>query len=175
MKTAVLISGRGSNLAALIATARDPAYPARLALVISNKPDAAGLEYARQAGITTVTIISKNKPREVFDAELDQVLIAHDIELIALAGFMRILTPDFVRGWAGRIVNIHPSLLPAYRGIHVHERVIADRATQSGCSVHFVTPGLDEGPVIAQETVPVLADDTPESLAARVLVAEHRP
>jgi phosphoribosylglycinamide formyltransferase-1 len=173
-KVAVLISGRGSNLQALIDAAADPAYPAEIALVLSNIAEAAGLERARAAGIATLVIPHKGKPREAFDAEIDAALKARGIGLICLAGFMRLLTPGFVEAWSNRILNIHPSLLPAYKGLHVHERVIADGVRFTGCTVHFVWPEMDAGPIIAQAAVPVLEGDTPDTLAARVLTAEHR-
>jgi phosphoribosylglycinamide formyltransferase-1 len=173
-QVAVLISGRGSNLKALIEAAADPAYPAGIALVLSNIADAAGLERAREAGIATLVVSHKGKPREAFDAEIDAALKARGVDLICLAGFMRLLTPGFVAAWADRILNVHPSLLPAYRGLHVHERVIADGTRFTGCTVHFVRPEVDAGPIIAQAAVPVHANDTPTTLAARVLAAEHQ-
>ena len=173
-RVAVLISGRGSNLGSLIA-AQDDSY--RIILVISNIEDAGGLEKARAAGIATQVIphigpLGEKKTREAFDTEVDAALRAADADIVVLAGFMRILSDGFVRGWEGRMINIHPSLLPAYKGTKVHERVIAARETQSGASVHFVVPELDAGPVIAQEAVPVHPDDTPDTLAARVLAVE---
>lgn len=173
-KVAVLISGRGSNLQALIDAAASPSYPAEIALVLSNVDDAGGLDRARAAGIATFAVSHKGKTREAFDAEIDAALQAHGIDLICLAGFMRLLTPGFVAAWTGRILNIHPSLLPAYKGLNVHERVIADGVRFTGCTVHFVRPEMDTGPIIAQASVPVLQGDTPETLAARVLTAEHR-
>ena len=170
-RVAVLISGRGSNLSALIA-AQDAGY--KIILVISNVEGAGGLERAAEAGIPTQVIPHKGKTREAFDAEIDAALRAADAEIVVLAGFMRILSDGFVRGWEGRLVNIHPSLLPAYKGTQVHERVIAAGEALSGASVHFVVPELDAGPVIAQASVPVHPSDTPEALAARVLEAEHR-
>lgn len=170
----MLISGRGSNLQALIDAAADPAYPAAIALVLSNIADAGGLERAREAGIATQVIGHKGKTRQGFDAEIDAALRARGIDLICLAGFMRLLTADFIEAWSDRILNIHPSLLPAYKGLHVHERVIADGVRFTGCTVHFVRPEMDAGPIVAQAAVPVLADDTPDTLAARVLTAEHR-
>lgn len=167
---AVLISGRGSNLAALIA-AQDDSY--RITHVISNIEGAGGLEKAASAGIATAVIAHKGKTREAFDGELDAALRAAKADIVVLAGFMRILSDGFVRGWEGRLINIHPSLLPAYRGTKVHERVIAARETRSGASVHFVVPELDAGPVIAQASVPVHPSDTPDDLAARVLEIEH--
>ena len=170
-KVGVLISGRGSNLGALIA-AKDTPY--RIVLVISNIAEAGGLEKARDAGIATKVIPHAGKTREAFDAELDAALRASGVELVCLAGFMRILSDGFARAWEGKLINIHPSLLPAYKGTRVHERVIEARETQSGASVHFVVPELDAGPVIAQATVPVHADDSPDDLAARVLAVEHQ-
>ena len=170
-KVAVLISGRGSNLGSLIAAQGD-GY--KIILVISNIADTAGLARAAAAGITTVTITHAGKTREIFDGEIDAVLRASGAEIVVLAGFMRILSDGFVRGWEGRLVNIHPSLLPAYKGTKVHERVIAAGETLSGASVHFVVPELDAGPVIAQASVPVHPSDTPDALAARVLEVELR-
>jgi phosphoribosylglycinamide formyltransferase-1 len=170
-KVAVLISGRGSNLGSLIAAQGD-SY--KIILVISNIADAAGLARAAAAGITTLTITHAGKTREIFDGEIDAALRAAGAEIVVLAGFMRILSDGFVRGWEGGLVNIHPSLLPAYKGTKVHERVIAAGETLSGASVHFVVPELDAGPVIAQASVPVHPSDTPEALAARVLDIEHR-
>jgi phosphoribosylglycinamide formyltransferase-1 len=169
-RVAVLISGRGSNLSALIA-AQDASY--RIILVISNVAGAGGLDKAQEAGIAMQVVPHAGKSREAFDAELDAALRAAGAELVVLAGFMRILSDGFVRGWEGRLINIHPSLLPAYRGTKVHERVLAAGEHESGASVHFVVPELDAGPVIAQTRVPVHADDTPESLAGRVLAVEH--
>jgi phosphoribosylglycinamide formyltransferase 1 len=172
--TAVLISGRGSNMAALIEAAHSPEYPARMVLVISNVPDAQGIVRARQAGIATATIDHRsfNKDREAFEQAVDAELQAHGIELVCLAGFLRRLTPWFVGRWSGRLLNIHPALLPQYKGLHTHERALADAAKLHGASVHFVTEELDGGPVIAQSAVPVLAGDTAEALAARVLDVE---
>jgi phosphoribosylglycinamide formyltransferase-1 len=170
-KVAVLISGRGSNLGSLIAAQGD-SY--KIILVISNIADAAGLTRAATAGIATLTIAHAGKTREIFDGEIDAALRAAGAEIVVLAGFMRILSDGFVRGWEGRLINIHPSLLPAYKGTKVHERVIAAGETLSGASVHFVVPELDAGPVIAQASVPVHPSDTPDALAARVLEVEHQ-
>ena len=167
----VLISGRGSNLGALIAAQENAPY--RIVLVISNTENADGLTRAAEAGIPTQAIPHKGKTREAFDAELDAALRAADAEIVCLAGFMRILSDDFVRGWEGWMINIHPSLLPAYKGTRVHERVLEAGETQSGASVHFVVPELDAGPVIAQAPVPVHPDDSPDTLAARILEIEH--
>ena len=171
-KVGVLISGRGSNLSALIAAQQDSPY--QIVLVISNFESAGGLERAAEAGIATQVIPHKGKPREVFDGELDAALRKAGVEIVCLAGFMRILSDGFARAWEGRLINIHPSLLPAYKGTQVHERVIEAGETQSGASVHFVVPELDAGPVIAQAAVPVHPSDTPEMLAARVLEIEHK-
>ena len=170
-KVAVLISGRGTNLGALIA-AQDASY--KIILVISNVEGAGGLEKAAAAGIRTTVIPHAGKSREAFDAEMDAALRAAGAELVVLAGFMRILSDGFVRGWEGKLINIHPSLLPAYKGTKVHERVIAAKEAVSGASVHFVVPELDAGPVIAQASVPVHPSDTSQTLAERVLDVEHR-
>lgn len=174
-RTAILISGRGSNMTALIDAARAADYPAEIALVVSNKADAGGLAKAREAGIAADVVESKTfgKDREAFERALHAVLERHAIEIVCLAGFMRILTPWFVRQWHGRMINIHPALLPAYPGLHTHERALADGATAHGATVHFVVPEMDAGPVIAQGSVPVKAGDTPDTLAARVLSIEH--
>jgi phosphoribosylglycinamide formyltransferase 1 len=174
-RTAVLISGRGSNLQALLAAARDPAYPAEIALVVSNRPDAAGLAAALEAGVKAVAIDHKRfAGRAKFDAEIDATLRREAIELVACAGFMRILTADFLNAWEGRIVNIHPALLPLYKGLDTHARALADGVRLHGCTVHYVVPEIDAGPIIAQAAVAVLSDDSAETLAARVLDAEHR-
>jgi phosphoribosylglycinamide formyltransferase-1 len=174
-RVAVLISGRGSNLASLIEAAREPDYPATLALVVSNRPQAAGLERAREAGIEALALDHTAYPsREAFERALDGALSARAIYLLCLAGFMRVLTPWFVERWAGRMLNIHPSLLPLFRGTHTHERALAEGVLVHGCTVHFVVPEIDAGPILAQAAVPVLPGDTPESLAARVLVQEQR-
>jgi len=170
-RVAVLISGRGSNMGALIA-AQDASY--KIILVISNVDGAGGLEKARAAGIATAVIPHAGKTREAFDGEMDGVLRAAGAELVVLAGFMRILSDGFARGWEGRLINIHPSLLPAYKGTKVHERVIEAKEALSGASVHFVVPELDAGPVIAQASVPVHPSDTPQTLAERVLEIEHK-
>ena len=176
-KVGVLISGRGSNLGALIEAQSSndkPGAAYKIVLVISNNADAGGLTRAQEAGIATLVIPHKGKSREEFDGEMDVALQDAGVELAVLAGFMRILSDGFVRGWEGRLINIHPSLLPAYKGTQVHERVIAAGETSSGASVHFVVPELDAGPVIAQATVPVHPTDTAEALAARVLEIEHK-
>ena len=175
LRVAVLISGRGSNLQALISACSDSDFPAEIIVVISNVADAAGLARAQAAGIpATVVAHETYSSRETFDAELDEVLNEAGAELVCLAGFMRILSDGFVRKWQGRLINIHPSLLPSFKGTHVHEQALAAGVRISGCTVHYVTPELDSGPAIAQAAVPVHAGDTPEGLAARVLAAEHR-
>jgi phosphoribosylglycinamide formyltransferase-1 len=175
-RVAVLISGRGSNMASLIEAAKAPDYPAEIALVLSNRPDAAGLAFARSAGIATAIVDHTRfgKDREAFEHELQAVLEANRIELVCLAGFMRLLTPGFVSRWAGRMLNIHPALLPAFKGLHTHERALAAGVKTHGATVHFVVPEMDSGPIVVQGEVPVLADDTAETLAARVLAVEHR-
>jgi phosphoribosylglycinamide formyltransferase-1 len=175
VKLAVLISGRGSNLQALIDAAATPGYPAEIALVLSNRPDAAGLARAAAAGLATAVVDHKAfADRAPFDAALDRVLRAHGVELVCLAGFMRLLTRDFVEAWRDRMINVHPSLLPAFKGLRTHERVLAAGVRFAGCTVHFVRPEMDEGPIIVQAAVPVLATDDADTLAARVLAAEHR-
>jgi phosphoribosylglycinamide formyltransferase 1 len=169
-KVGVLISGRGNNLGALMAAQGDAPY--EILLVISNIEGAAGLQRAADAGIATLIIPHKGKSREAFDAELDAALRDAGVEIVCLAGFMRILSDGFARAWEGKLINVHPSLLPAYRGTRVHERVIEAGEAQSGASVHFVVPELDAGPVIAQASVPVHPNDTPEALADRVLEIE---
>jgi phosphoribosylglycinamide formyltransferase 1 len=174
-KIGVLISGRGSNLKSLIEACADANYPAEIVLVISNVAGAGGLTHAANAGISTKVIPHKTfASREAFDAAIDAALREADVELICEAGFMRIHCESFVRRWQGRIVNIHPSLLPAFKGTHVHEQAIAAGAKTSGCTVHFVAAEVDSGPIIAQSAVPVLEGDTPETLAARVLEEEHK-
>jgi phosphoribosylglycinamide formyltransferase 1 len=173
-RTAILISGRGSNMRALIQRARDPSYPAEIALVLSNRKDAAGLAYAEDSNIASAVVEHKiHANREEFERAMQALLEEHHVELICLAGFMRLLTPWFIGQWQGRLLNVHPALLPAYRGLNTHERALADGVKIHGCTVHFVAAAMDEGPIIAQAAVPVLDDDTPESLAARVLAQEH--
>ncbi|MDB5594699.1 MAG: phosphoribosylglycinamide formyltransferase [Hyphomicrobiales bacterium] len=174
MRTAILISGRGSNMHSLIAASRAPDFPAEIALVLSNKSDAPGLPAAKAAGIATAAVDHKiHAGREDFERSMQAMLEIHRIEAICLAGFMRLLTPWFVGQWAGRMINIHPALLPSYRGLHTHERALADGVKIHGCTVHFVVPEMDAGPVIAQAAVPVTDMDTPDTLAARVLAQEH--
>ena len=174
-RVGVLISGRGSNMQALIAACDEPDYPAEIVLVVSNRPGAPGLERAEAAGIATQTIDHKAfESREAFEAELDTALRAAEVEIVCNAGFMRLLTGWFVERWRDRQLNIHPSLLPAFKGLDTHERAIAAGVRIAGCTVHFVRTEMDAGPIIAQAAVPVLADDTPDVLAARVLEAEHK-
>ena len=170
---AVLISGRGSNLRALIEAAKAPDYPARIALVVSNRADAEGLALAKQHGSETSVILSKGKERAAFDSEVDMLLKAKGIELVCLAGFMRILTPEFVQSWVGRMINIHPSLLPAFRGVNVHQQAVEAGVRITGCTVHFVIPELDDGPIIAQAAVPVPPGATAAQFAELVLEQEH--
>ncbi len=173
-RTAVLISGRGSNMRALIEAARSPDYPADIVLVLSNRAEAQGLAFAKEHGIATAVVDHKiYAGRAEFEKSMQVLLDLHRIELICLAGFMRVLTPAFVQHWEGKLLNIHPSLLPAYRGLDTHERALADGVKIHGCTVHFVVPALDEGPIIAQAAVAVHDNDTPETLAARVLEQEH--
>ena len=174
-RVGILISGRGSNMMALVEAARAPDYPADIVCVVSNRADAAGLDFARANGIEACFINHKAyASREDFETALDNCLRSRRVEIIALAGFMRVLTARFIAGWEGRMLNIHPSLLPAYKGLHTHERALADGAKTHGCTVHHVTADLDAGPVILRAEVPVLTDDTPDTLAARVLKEEHR-
>ncbi len=174
-RVAILISGRGSNMTALIEAAAAADYPAQIALVISNIAGAGGLAKASAAGIKAETIESKpfGKDREAFERKLHEVLVAHDVELVCLAGFLRLLTPWFVRQWDGRMINIHPALLPSYKGLHTHERALADGVKIHGATVHFVVPEMDSGPIIMQGAVAVRDDDTSDALAARVLAVEH--
>ncbi len=175
-RVAILISGRGSNMAALIEGARANSFPAEIALVISNKPDAAGLALAKSNGITTLAIDSKpfGKDRAAFEAVMQSALDEHRIDLICLGGFMRLLTDDFVNRWTGRMLNIHPSLLPSFRGLDPHGQALRAGVKISGATVHFVTPEMDAGPIVMQGAVAVQDGDTAETLAARVLDIEHR-
>ncbi|NOX94693.1 MAG: phosphoribosylglycinamide formyltransferase [Alphaproteobacteria bacterium] len=174
-KLAVLISGRGSNLQSLIDAAADPDYPAEISLVISNRPKAAGLARATKAGITQTTIDHKDfQTREDFEAALDDALRLAKVDYVCLAGFMRMLTPNFVNDWRGRLINIHPSLLPAFKGMHVHERMIDAGIKLAGCTVHFVSAEVDAGPIIGQAAIPVLPGDTADTLADRILQQEHK-
>lgn len=172
---AILISGRGSNMMALAEACADPAFPARVALVLSNEPDAPGLTWAADRGLPTAVVHHRRfDSREAFEQALDARLREAGARIVCLAGFMRLLTADFVEAWSDRLLNIHPSLLPAFKGLHTHERALAAGVRVHGCTVHLVWPEMDSGPIIAQAAIPVLADDTPDSLAARVLAEEHR-
>ena len=174
-RVAVLISGRGSNMASLIEAAKAPGYPAEIALAISNRPEAEGLTRAAAAGVATAVVDHKTYPeREAFERALDGELLAHGIELLCCAGFMRILTPWFINRWTGRMLNVHPSLLPLFTGLHTHRRALEAGMRIHGCTVHFVTPELDSGPIILQAAVPVLKNDNEETLSARILSEEHR-
>ena len=173
-KVVVLISGSGSNLQALIDSLQADS-PAQISAVISNRADAFGLQRAAKAGIATQVLDHKAyADREAFDAALIEAIDAYQADLVILAGFMRILTPGFVTHYTGRLLNIHPSLLPKYKGLHTHQRALEAGDTEHGCSVHFVTEELDGGPLVVQAVVPVMADDTPETLAERVHAAEHQ-
>ena len=174
-RVAILISGRGSNMSALIDAARDPNYPAEIVGVFSNNPDAAGLGVAASSRIATAARSHRAYTSKAeFEAAMDAVLAGWRPDIVCLAGFMRLLSPEFCIRWAGRLINIHPSLLPLHKGLHTHEQALADGVAEHGCTVHFVTPGMDEGPIVAQARVPVLPGDTADTLAARVLVEEHR-
>jgi phosphoribosylglycinamide formyltransferase-1 len=178
-RVAVLISGRGSNMRALIEAARAADYPGEIALVVSSRSDAPGLSIACDAGVPTVVVDQvrfrrENRDREAYDAELHDELTKANIEFVCLAGFMRILSNGFARRWEGRIVNIHPSLLPAFRGLKPQAQALAAGVKVTGCTVHYVVPELDAGPAIAQTEVPVLEGDTEETLSARILDAEHK-
>jgi phosphoribosylglycinamide formyltransferase-1 len=176
LKLAILISGRGSNMEALVRAAKSPDYPAEPVLILSNRPEAAGLTFAEAAGIRALAIDHKiyGKDREAFERDLDAALHAAGAEIIALAGFMRVLTNWFVSRWEGRMVNIHPSLLPKYKGLDTHQRAIDAGDSEAGCTVHWVSAGVDEGEIIAQARVPILPGDTADTLAARTLPAEHK-
>ena len=175
-RVAILISGRGSNMVALIKAAKSKSYPATIALVVSNEPSAEGLKYARKAGIATAIVDHRahGKDREAFERALDSELKLHEIDLVCLAGFMRLLTPWFVGRWSGRMLNIHPALLPAFKGLNAHTRALTADVKIHGATVHFVIPEMDSGPIIAQAAVAVAQKDTPKTLAARVIKLEHR-
>jgi phosphoribosylglycinamide formyltransferase-1 len=175
-RVGVLISGRGSNMTALIEAAKAKDYPAEIVVVLSNRPDAAGLIRAQQAGIATALIdhTAFGKDREAFERALDVELQARQIDIVCLAGFMRLLTPWFVEHWSGRMINIHPALLPQFKGLDTHRRALEAGVEEHGATVHFVSTGMDEGPVILQKSVPVLGSDSEASLAARVLEVEHQ-
>ena len=175
-RVAVLISGRGANMAALIAAAKKPGYPAEIALVLSNRPDAGGLRRASAEAIATVVVdhTAFGKDREAFERAVEAHLETQSIDIVCLAGFMRLFTPSFVLRWSSRMINIHPALLPSFKGLHTHEQALKAGVKIHGATVHFVVPEVDSGPIIAQAAVPVLDDDTPDALAARVLAAELR-
>lgn len=175
-RVAILISGRGSNMAALIEAAKDESYPAEIALVVSNEAAAEGLARAKAAGVPTAVVDHRpfGKDRGAFDRALQAVIASHRIDIVCLAGFMRLLTPWFVQQWEGRLLNIHPALLPAFKGLDTHARALAEGVKQHGATVHFVVPEMDSGPIVAQAAVPVLDGDTEAALAARVLDIEHR-
>lgn len=174
LRLGILISGRGSNMDALIRACADPDFPAQVVIVISNKADAPGLEKAKTAGIKTAFINSKTYPdRSEFESAMNKALKENEIDLVCLAGFMKILGPEFVDSWTDRIINIHPSLLPDYPGLDTYARAIADHKPESGCTVHYVIPEMDAGPIILQRHVPIHSDDTPDQLAKRILVEEH--
>ena len=175
-RVAILISGRGSNMMALAEAASAPDFPAEIALVLSNRPDAAGLDWAASRGIRVATVDHKTygKDRESFERAMQAVLDDNAIDIVCLAGFMRVLTPWFVGHWQGRMLNIHPALLPSYRGLGTHERALDEGVKIHGCTVHFVAPEMDAGPIILQAAVPVHDDDDASTLAARVLKEEHR-
>jgi len=175
-RVAILISGRGSNMAALIEAAKDESYPAEIALVVSNRPEAGGLLVARAAGIATETVdhATFGKNRSAFEGALQAVLEKHRIEIVCLAGFMRLLTAAFVNKWPQRLLNIHPALLPAFKGLDTHKRALEAGTETHGATVHFVVPEMDSGPIIIQGAVKVRPGDSEETLAARVLVVEHR-
>jgi phosphoribosylglycinamide formyltransferase 1 len=174
-RVAVLISGRGSNMAALVEAAKEPGFPAEIALVISNVLDAPGIAFAEKNDIDTFALSHKAfNSREEFDQRIAKELLDHKIDLVCLAGYMRLLSDTFCQTWRGRMINIHPSLLPRHKGLDTHRRVLEAGEKEHGCTVHFVTPALDDGPIILQAKVAVLPSDTPTSLAARVLAEEHR-
>jgi phosphoribosylglycinamide formyltransferase-1 len=174
-RVGVLISGRGSNMRSLVEAARAPGFPAEIALVLSNVADAAGLDFAQKQGVATAVVDHRAfGDRESFERAMQETLLGHGVELVCLAGFMRLLTPWFVEQWRGRMLNIHPALLPSFRGLHTHERALAEGVKIHGATVHFVVPEVDAGPIVVQAAVPVLSDDTPDALSARVLAQEHR-
>jgi phosphoribosylglycinamide formyltransferase-1 len=176
LRLAILISGRGSNMEAILDAAQDPAYPAKPVLVLSNRADAKGLETAAAAGIATAAIdhTTYGKDREAFERAMHEQLTEAGVEIIALAGFMRVLTPWFVNTWEGRMINIHPSLLPKYKGLDTHQRAIDAGDSEAGCTVHWVSPGVDDGEIIQQAAIPILPGDSADSLAARILPVEHK-
>ncbi len=174
-RAGILISGRGSNMAALLDAASDPSYPAEIGVVLSNRPEAPGLERARAAGVEAVAVDHRafGRDRQAHERAVDGVLRANGTEIVCLAGYMRLLTPWLIARWQGRMLNIHPSLLPDLPGLNTHARALAEGRTEHGCTVHLVTEDMDAGPIIAQSRVPVLPDDDADGLAARVLAQEH--
>jgi phosphoribosylglycinamide formyltransferase 1 len=175
LRVGVLISGRGSNLQALLDACQDPTFPAEIVLVLANKADAYGLERARLAGVRTAVVTADGLAgREAHERAIDAELQQCGVDVVAMAGYMRLLTPWFVRRWHDRLINIHPSLLPSFKGLHTHEAALAAGVRFHGCTVHYVRTEMDVGPIIVQAAVPVLASDTPEALAQRVLTAEHQ-
>ena len=174
VRTAILISGGGSNMAALIAAAKAPDYPAEVVLVVSSSPEAGGIAKAEAAGVPALTFDHRQYDREGLERAVDAELEKAGVELVCLAGWMRLLSPYLIGKWHNRMINIHPSILPAHKGLHTHRRAIEAGEQEHGCTVHFVRQEMDEGPIIAQARVPVLPGDTPEILAARVLVEEHK-
>ncbi len=175
-RIAVFISGTGSNMEALLDACEEDGYPALPVLVLANKPSAKGIEKAKARGIPTAIVDHKEfgKDREAFERAIQEKLEENNVEFIALAGFMRVLTPWFIEKWEGRMINIHPSLLPSFPGLNTHQRAIDAGCRLAGCSVHYVTAGVDEGPIIGQASVPIFPDDTADSLASRILVTEHK-
>ncbi|GLK67414.1 phosphoribosylglycinamide formyltransferase [Hansschlegelia plantiphila] len=174
LRVAILVSGRGSNMAALIDAALDPDYPVEIVAVVSNRPGAGALAIASQAGVATAVVDHRSFPnREAFDSELDRTIRSFEPDVVCLAGFMRLLTAGFIESWAGRLINVHPALLPSFKGLDTHARALAAGVKLHGCTVHLVTLDVDSGPIIAQAAVPVLTDDDEATLAARVLKAEH--
>lgn len=175
VKIAIFISGRGSNMVSLLKACASPDFPALPTIIISNTADAQGLKAAQQAGIATAVLVRNDyASRDAYDAALNETLNTAQVELVCLAGFMQILSQEFVKTWRNRMINIHPSLLPAFKGLNTHQRVLERGVKFTGCTVHYVRYEMDTGPIIAQTVVPVLDDDTPETLAARVLEAEHK-
>jgi phosphoribosylglycinamide formyltransferase-1 len=175
MRVAILVSGRGSNMAALIDAAKEPGFPAEIVAVISNRPNAGALDIARRAGIAIAVVDHKTFPsREDFDQALDAEIRSHTPDLVCMAGFLRLLTPGFIGKWEGRMLNIHPALLPSFKGLDTHARALEAGVRLHGCTVHLVTAEMDAGPIVAQAAVPVLNGDDEAALAARVLKAEHR-
>ncbi|SDO82698.1 phosphoribosylglycinamide formyltransferase-1 [Filomicrobium insigne] len=174
-RVGVLISGRGSNMMSLVEAAKAPDYPAEIVVVVSNRPEAPGLAWAKDRGIPTIALDHRTfRSREEFDDQLHRLLLAARVEIVACAGFMRLMTPELVANWHNRMINIHPSLLPCFKGLHTHERALAAGVRISGCTVHAVRHEMDTGPILGQAAVCVAANDTAESLAARVLAAEHK-